>query len=145
MSASPRFTGSHFFVRDMPATVAFYRRLGLVFADGAENEMLATAELPGGIRLAFGTYALTRAYDAGFREPGGAPKEALQFSLESRAAVDDLYAELTAAGSTGHLAPFDAFWGSRYAEVEDPDGNLVGLQSPADDAHRSPVPPSALG
>jgi catechol 2,3-dioxygenase-like lactoylglutathione lyase family enzyme len=145
MSASPRFTGSHFFVRDMPATLAFYRRLGFVFREGAENEIIATAELPGGIRIAFGTYALTRAYDAGFREPGAAPREALQFSLESRPAVDELYAELTAAGYDGHLDPFDAFWGSRYAEVEDPDGNLVGLQSPADDAHRRPPPASAFG
>jgi hypothetical protein len=26
--------------------------------------------------------------------------------------------------------PFDAFSGSRYTVVEDPDGNLVGLKSP---------------
>lgn len=27
----------------------------------------------------------------------------------------------------GHKAPWDAFWGQRYAVVVDPDGNLVDL------------------
>ena len=39
--------------------------------------------------------------------------------------------------------PFDAFWGARYAIVEDPDGNSVGLMSPVDPTRRSPMPPPA--
>jgi uncharacterized glyoxalase superfamily protein PhnB len=35
-----------------------------------------------------------------------------------------------AAGHRSHLAPFDAFWGARYAVVLDPDGNRVGISSP---------------
>ena len=53
----------------------------------------------------------------------------------------NLYEELTGAGYAGHLPPFDAFWGARYAEVEDPDGNLLGFHSPQDPTRRSPVPP----
>jgi uncharacterized glyoxalase superfamily protein PhnB len=45
--------------------------------------------------------------------------------------VDALYAELTAAGHHGELAPFDAPWGQRYASVNDPDGNGVDLYAPA--------------
>ena len=41
------------------------------------------------------------------------------------------------AGSE-RLPPFDAFWGSRYAEVCDPDGNVLGFHSPADHARRPP-------
>jgi uncharacterized glyoxalase superfamily protein PhnB len=41
--------------------------------------------------------------------------------------VDSLYAELTGAGYEGHLAPWDAFWGQRYAVLRDPDGNDVAL------------------
>jgi uncharacterized glyoxalase superfamily protein PhnB len=41
--------------------------------------------------------------------------------------VDSLYAELTGAGYAGHLEPWDAFWGQRYAVVKDPDGNDVAL------------------
>jgi uncharacterized glyoxalase superfamily protein PhnB len=37
-------------------------------------------------------------------------------------------------------APFDAFWGARYAIVEDPDGIAVGLMSPISANRRSPPP-----
>jgi hypothetical protein len=36
--------------------------------------------------------------------------------------------------------PFDAFWGARYAIVEDPDGNHIGLMSPSDPALRTAPP-----
>ncbi|MEC4019520.1 VOC family protein, partial [Streptomyces sp. H27-D2] len=41
-----------------------------------------------------------------------------------------------AAGYTGHKQPWDAFWGQRYASVQDPDGNTVDLFAalPADPA-----------
>ena len=41
---------------------------------------------------------------------------------------------LTAAGYRGCEPPYDAFFGARYAVVEDPDGNDVGLMSPIDAA-----------
>ena len=45
-----------------------------------------------------------------------------------------MYADLTGAGYRGQQPPYDAFWGARYAVVEDPDGNAVGLMSPSDPA-----------
>ena len=62
------------------------------------------------------------------------------FSLPSREAVDERYAELTSAGYRGRQPPVDAFWGARYAVIEDPDGNHVGLMSPKDPARRSAPP-----
>ncbi|MEZ0293214.1 MAG: VOC family protein [Solirubrobacteraceae bacterium] len=61
----------------------------------------------------------------------------------TRDAVDALHADLTAAGHPSRQRPYDAFWGARYAIVEDPDGNPVGLMSPSDDARRHwpPEPP----
>ena len=50
------------------------------------------------------------------------------------------YADLTGAGYAGQQPPYDAFWGARYAVVEDPDGNPVGLMSPLDPAYRSAPP-----
>jgi uncharacterized glyoxalase superfamily protein PhnB len=49
-------------------------------------------------------------------------------------------------GDAGHAAqqePYDAFWGARYAIVEDPSGNAVGLTSPVDEGRRTrpPDPP----
>jgi uncharacterized glyoxalase superfamily protein PhnB len=51
----------------------------------------------------------------------------LAFGFPDAAAVDAAYAQLTAAGHHGELAPFDAFWGMRYAVVHDPDGTGVDL------------------
>jgi len=33
-------------------------------------------------------------------------------------------------GHRAHKAPWDAFWGQRYAQVLDPDGNSVDLFAP---------------
>ncbi|MFI5317384.1 MAG: VOC family protein [Myxococcota bacterium] len=137
-----KFSGLHLFVRDLAASLAFYRRLGIAFPEGAEKGVFASANLGEGIHLAFGTFALTRGYDPGFREPRGGSPNSLQFDVDSREAVDRIYRELTAAGHPGHLAPHDAFWGSRYAEVDDPDGNVIGFQSPRDDEKRSRPPGS---
>ena len=41
--------------------------------------------------------------------------------------MDATYARLVEAGYEGKKAPFDAFWGQRYANVVDPDGNVVDL------------------
>ena len=41
-----------------------------------------------------------------------------------------LVAELTTGGGKQHLAPFDAFWGQRYATVLDNDGNGIDLFAP---------------
>ena len=54
----------------------------------------------------------------------------LAFSLPDAGGVDALHAELIAAGDQSAVAPFDAFWGQRYAVVHDPDGNEVSLFAP---------------
>ena len=133
----PAFGGVHIFFKDLAATNDFYRRLGLELAGG---EHFARATLSNGQSFEFGSAALSKGYDPGWREPSGASANALQFRLPSRQAVDDIYAELTAAGYHGTLAPFDAFWGCRYAEVDDPNGNIVGFQSPRDESKVSPPP-----
>jgi len=55
-----------------------------------------------------------------------------------------VFGDLTGAGFRAQQAPYDAFWGARYAVVEDPDGNAVGLMSPSDpDRRRTEQPPSS--
>ena len=131
------FSGVHLFVRDVSASSAFYRLLGLDLPDTPPHSV---APLGGGAMLAVGSHDLTRAYDPNWQASAGGSPNALQFDLVSREAVDAMYARLTSAGYRGELAPIDAFWGSRYAVVLDPDGNLVGFHSPRDDAHRGPSP-----
>jgi uncharacterized glyoxalase superfamily protein PhnB len=36
--------------------------------------------------------------------------------------------------------PIDAFWGARYAIIEDPDGIAVGVMSPVSPDMKSPPP-----
>ena len=61
----------------------------------------------------------------------------LGFKADSRERVDEIYADLTAARYRGQQPPYDAFFGARYAVVEDPDGNAIGIMSPADPDRRS--------
>ena len=52
---------------------------------------------------------------------------ALAFECASPSAVDELYAQVVDAGFQGEKAPWDAFWGQRYAQLLDPDGNPIDL------------------
>ncbi len=137
-TAHPPFIGVYLFVRDIEASSAFYRRLGVAIESYGDN--FRRGETPGGAFIELGTAAMTRGYDPGWQEPVGPSLNSLQFSFPSRAAVDDIFRELTDAGYRAHLAPIDAFWGSRYAIVDDPDGNVVGLHSPRDEAMQSAPP-----
>ena len=54
--------------------------------------------------------------------------------------VDRLHAKLVGLGYRSAQPPYDAFWGSRYAIVEDPDGNHIGIMRALDPARREPPP-----
>ncbi len=140
MPQIPTFSGLHFWVADMRATVAFYRLVGLPISDEPWEDEFLNVELDDGKSLAFATYGLTQRYDPAFVPPTGHKSHvALQFDLSSREAVDEMHARLTGAGHRSHLAPFDAFWRARYCEVLDPDGNPVGFHSPRDSSNAGPV------
>jgi catechol 2,3-dioxygenase-like lactoylglutathione lyase family enzyme len=117
-------------VGDMAASLAFYRRLGLVAPEGSEQEDHVEVALPGGLKVAFDTVATIRSFDPDWAAPTGGHRIALAFRCADPAEVDAVYAEVVGAGHTGHLAPWDAFWGQRYAVVVDPDGNHVDLFAP---------------
>ena len=114
-------------VADMPAALAFYRLLGLDLPPDADSAPHVEAEF-GGTKIMFDSSDIVRSYDASWSRP---PKEghriALAFAADSPAEVDAAYAEIISAGYEGHLEPFDAPWGMRYAVVHDPDDNPVDL------------------
>jgi uncharacterized glyoxalase superfamily protein PhnB len=122
----PKFEVVGLVVEDMGASLEFYRRLGLEFPEGAESEGHVEATV-GGIRVAFDTVEVIRSFDPEWSPPSGGHQMSLAFSCDSPADVDQVYKELINAGVEGHKEPWDAFWGQRYAEVKDPDGNLVDL------------------
>lgn len=112
--------------RDMPTTLAFYRRLGLDIPPAADAEPHVEYSLPGGLRLTWDTEAVIASFDPDHR-PGDTGGSSLAFRAEHPAGVDEAYAELVGAGYEGVLEPWDAPWGQRYAVVHDPDGNGVDL------------------
>jgi catechol 2,3-dioxygenase-like lactoylglutathione lyase family enzyme len=114
-------------VEDMPASLRFYRDLGMDIPPAAEADQHVVVELPSGHRLAFDTRAVITAYDPAWTEPNGGHRIALSFACAEPAEVDAIYQRMTERGHIGHLAPFDAFWGQRYAVLTDPDGNAVDL------------------
>jgi catechol 2,3-dioxygenase-like lactoylglutathione lyase family enzyme len=117
-------------VSDMARSVAFYRKLGLEFPEGAENEQHVEAPLPGGMRYALDTEEVIRSFDPGWKRPSEGHATGGAFRCESPAEVDRVYADLLAAGATAHKEPWDAFWGQRYAQLADPDGTLIDLYAP---------------
>ncbi|QRY39668.1 VOC family protein [Microbacterium hominis] len=117
-------------VRDMAASLAFYRALGVPIADGQDDAPHVDAVLDGGVALAWDTVETIRSFDPGYEPASGGHRIALAFVQDSPAEVDAVYAALVVAGHDGHVAPFDAFWGQRYATVLDPDGNAVDLFAP---------------
>jgi catechol 2,3-dioxygenase-like lactoylglutathione lyase family enzyme len=128
-------------VRDMQAMTAFYRRLGIEIDDPPApwDRHHRTAATPEGLDLDLDSQEFAAVWNRGW--PATDAGVVIGFRLNDREAVDQTYQDLTSAGYAGQQSPYDAFWGARYAIVEDPDGNSVGLMSPMDPAHRKPPPP----
>jgi catechol 2,3-dioxygenase-like lactoylglutathione lyase family enzyme len=112
---------------DIQKSLAFYRHLGLEIPDVPDSEDHVEITLENGLRFAWDKLEMVKSFD---------PHAALQphsvgaFLCANPAEVDAKYAQLTGAGYESHLAPWDAFWGQRYATVRDPDGNTVDLFAP---------------
>jgi catechol 2,3-dioxygenase-like lactoylglutathione lyase family enzyme len=118
-------------VEDMARSLAFYRRLGLELPPDADQQPHVDATLPGGLRLAWDTVETIRSFDPDWMPPSGGHRMSLAFRLDTPADVDRAYDELVSLGYDGYKQPWDAFWGQRYAEIHDPDGNIVDLFAPS--------------
>jgi catechol 2,3-dioxygenase-like lactoylglutathione lyase family enzyme len=133
---------------DIEASIAFYRRLGVEIpeervwrtASGIHHVSAGETGNPA-IDFDLDSMAFAQLWNSGWQgRQDLRGRVVVGFKLPSRDAVDATYADLTGAGYAGLQAPYDAFWGSRYAVVEDPDGIAVGLMSPRSAAHRSAPP-----
>jgi uncharacterized glyoxalase superfamily protein PhnB len=122
-------------VTDMDASVAFYRKLGLTIPDTDPQwqNHHRTASVPNGIDLDLDSSEFARYWNQGWQRGMGV----LGFKVDSRERVDEIYRDLAEAGYRGQQPPYDAFWGARYAVIEDPDGNAVGIMSPVNPDERS--------
>jgi catechol 2,3-dioxygenase-like lactoylglutathione lyase family enzyme len=122
---TPRLDLIGLVVADMAASLAFYRRLGFDLPLEHDTEPHVEAALPGGLRFAWDTVETIRSFDPEFTMSPGVT--GLAFRCDSPSDVDRTHQELVDAGYRSHKEPWDAFWGQRYACVEDPDGHVVDL------------------
>jgi catechol 2,3-dioxygenase-like lactoylglutathione lyase family enzyme len=123
----PQLNAVGIVVSDMAKSIRFYRLLGLDVPETPDEGHVDTF-LPNGVRFMLDTEETVKSFDPEWSPPsGGGHRSALAFRCDSPAEVDAAYARLLESGGTAHKEPWDAFWGQRYAEVKDPDGNVVDL------------------
>jgi catechol 2,3-dioxygenase-like lactoylglutathione lyase family enzyme len=115
---------------DLAASLDFYRRVGLPIPADVQPEGHVEAQLPGGFRVMFDSVEVIKSFDPEWEQPTGRGRISIAFLCDSPAEVDATYTDLVGAGYRGHKEPWDAFWGQRYAQVLDPDGNSVDLFAP---------------
>lgn len=147
MTEGPVFNQINLVVRDMPAMVAFYERLGVEFTRTLpewepHHRTFDAAHMLDGFDFDLDSLAFTPKWDQGW--PAGNVGPVFGFRMPSSDAVDATYADLTGAGYAGEQPPWDGFMGARYAVVVDPDGNRVGLMGPIDKS-RETIPPLPEG
>jgi catechol 2,3-dioxygenase-like lactoylglutathione lyase family enzyme len=109
---------------DMKESVRFYRLLGVDVPEPSDDHLDAT--LPSGLRLMWDTLELIKRLDPDWSEPRG-HRMGLAFECASPSEVDATHRKVVAAGFRSKKDPFDAFWGQRYAQLIDPDDNIVDL------------------
>ncbi len=112
-------------VADMARSISFYRLLGLDMPETPDEDHVETA-LPNGVRFMLDAEEMVKGFRPDWtRETGN--QVALAFECESPAQVDELHAKATAAGFHSEKEPWDAFWGQRYGQLQDPDGTPIDL------------------
>jgi uncharacterized glyoxalase superfamily protein PhnB len=130
-----RFGGIDVVSANMQQSLDFYRAIGVdipedkVFAqDGAPQHVDVKTSDDGSVGIDIDSDTLTAGYDSAWSV--GRAGVVAMFRTDTSEDVDALHDHLVSLGHPSHMAPIDAFWGARYAIVEDPDGNLVSLMGP---------------
>ncbi|ADV67846.1 VOC family protein [Deinococcus maricopensis] len=118
--------------RDLERALAFYRDLGLPIPEGAhlneQGEPEAHVEVRvNGLRVAWESETLARLVNPHWVAPTGNARLSVAFDAGTPLGVDEVCAHMRARGHTVQAPPYDAFWGQRYATLQDPDGNAVDI------------------
>ena len=121
----PQLNAIGIVVSDMGRSISFYRLLGVDVPETPDEGHVDTF-LPNGVRFMLDTEDVIRSFRPEWtRETGN--QLALAFECSSPSEVDEMYRRAVDAGFHGEKDPWDAFWGQRYAQLQDPDGNGVDL------------------
>jgi catechol 2,3-dioxygenase-like lactoylglutathione lyase family enzyme len=134
---------------DVAASIAFYRRLGVEIPDarvwrtstGIHHVSAAEESADQAIAFDLDSSAFAPHWNAGWKgRTDLRGRIVIGFSVPTRGDVDAIYRDMTSAGYHGLQEPCNAFWGARYAILEDPDGIAVGVMSPISPERKSPPP-----
>jgi catechol 2,3-dioxygenase-like lactoylglutathione lyase family enzyme len=134
---------------DIDASLAFYRRLGVEIPDdrvwrtatGAHHISAANEAADRVIAFDLDSTAFAQRWNAGWKGRTDLKgRIVVGFGVATRDDVDNVYRDMTGAGYRGLQKPYDAFWGARYAIIEDPDGIAVGIMSPVSPDRKAPPP-----
>lgn len=112
--------------QDMAKSIEFYRQLGFAIPDPEPGHPYHEFTLDGGVRISWNDVEMIKKMELDYVEPSGF-RMGLAFLCDGVDDVNARYQKLIEAGHPSHKEPFDAFWGQRYAQVIDPDGNVVDL------------------
>jgi predicted lactoylglutathione lyase len=126
----------NFIVTDLTRATAFWRLLG--WDSSPRHREAAVVSFPNGMNVVLHEPAFAQLWDPAYAGPNTG-STVVDINLSSREAVDDAHARVVAAGHASSVAPWDTFFGARYAIVCDPDGNRIGLKSPQDPARSYPL------
>lgn len=147
--ARPRLHQINIVSRNLRASSEFYRRLGVEIPPeqvwqtetGPHHASSNDTSGEGRVEIELDSAAFASIWNTGWSGRDDLPgRIVVGFQLSSREAVDELFSDLTKAGYVGLQAPYDAFWGARYAIIQDPDGIAVGLMSSRSSEMRSEPP-----
>jgi catechol 2,3-dioxygenase-like lactoylglutathione lyase family enzyme len=141
---SARFAQVNVVVADMERSLAFYRLLGVELGDMPppwDAHHRTVSNVGDEVVVEFDS-----AVSVGNWAPGWDQVRTgavIGFVVDSDDAVDVLVEAVSQEGHRVIQQPHNAFFGARYALVEDPDGIGVGIMGPIDDTRRwMPDPPS---
>ena len=145
MTTTPKLDQINLISADFEKSVAFYDIVGIahpeIFRNSSGTPVHAGGHGGEGIDHDIDSPEFAGVWNAGWKGASDlVGKVVVGFRVATREEVDHRASELEAAGYKVLQPPYDAFWGARYAIIEDPDGIAVGLMSPPDDAFRSRPP-----
>jgi catechol 2,3-dioxygenase-like lactoylglutathione lyase family enzyme len=138
-----RFAQVNIVISDMERSLAFYRTLGVDVEDMPEPwtaHHRTVNDVSPAVAVEFDSLESVVNW-----APVWHPNRTgavIGFVVQGDEDVDAAVALLAAEGHVVLQPPHDAFFGARYAVVEDPDGIPVGIMGPIDEARRwMPEPP----
>jgi catechol 2,3-dioxygenase-like lactoylglutathione lyase family enzyme len=114
--------------RDFRKSVGFYEILGFKFPDFKDAEQHLDAIVPdGSTRLMLDSIEIVK--DIIGEEPTHGNHSSFAIEYDSADELNSVAVKLSENGYSIVKEPWNAFWGQRYAVVEDPDGYKIDLYS----------------